>query len=93
MKRNIIFMGVVVILVSLLSIVIPTALSSALTAEPPPTSVNGQATADQVKQAILEAVATNERYTQGALVANLQVAEVQLSQDQVWATARNDLTP
>ena len=87
MKRNIIFMGVVVILVSLLSIVIPTALSSALTAEPPPTSVNGQATADQVKQAILEAVATNERYTQGALVTNLQVAEVQLSQDQVWATA------
>ena len=77
----------VTILVFLFIFSIPTVSSSALNAEPPPTSVNQQEVPDQLEKAILDAIASNSRYIQGKLVTNLQVTDIKTSQDQLWATA------
>jgi hypothetical protein len=65
----------------------PTAFSAGLTAEPLPTDEIQQEITLQVEQAILNAIAINSEYIQGGMVANLQVTDVKISQDQTWATA------
>ena len=60
--------------------------SSGISAEPLTTEKN-QGVSDQIEQAILEAIASNSNYIQGGMVTNLQVTEIEVSQDQLWATA------
>jgi hypothetical protein len=66
---------------------LPTVSSSALSAEPIPSSQVSQALDDQIDKAVLEAVATSKNYIQGGVQADLQVTEIKVSQDQQWATA------
>ncbi len=61
------------------------AASSVMSAEP--TMIDEQTITDQIEQAVLEAVAGNSRYIQGEMVCSLQVTDIQISQDQQWATA------
>ena len=80
--------GVVVALIIILfAFSIPTALSAGLKAEPLPTVEKQEEITVQVEQAILEAIAINSNYMQGGMAANLQVTEINISQDQNWATA------
>jgi hypothetical protein len=87
MKRKNVLMVVVTVFICLFIFSISTASSSALHAEPGPSPVGAQVLNDQIKQAILEAVASNDRYIQGGLVTNLQVTDLKISQDKLWATA------
>ncbi len=87
MKRKNVVLGVVIVFICLFIFSIPTASSSALIAEPEPTSIDGQIIEDQIKQAIFDAIASNNRYIDAGLVTNLQVTELKISQDQQWATA------
>src|SRR4030066_1362918 len=85
-RKKIIVMGMI-FLTRLLFIPIPTALSAAPLAEPPPAETNQNTSLDDIELAILKAVASNDRYIQGKMVTNLQVTEIKISQDQLWATA------
>lgn len=87
MKRKNMILVSVIVFICLFIFSIPTALSSALIAEPEPTTADVQGIEDQVKQAIFEAIASNNNYVQGNMVTNLQVTDIQISQDQQWATA------
>lgn len=87
MRRKNVILVVASVLISLLIFFIPTALSSALSAEPQPTVVDQQVAVDQIEQAILKAIASNINYVQGGMVTNLQVTDIKTSQDQLWATA------
>src|SRR4030067_1099117 len=87
MKQKKVIGVVITVLTFLLLLSIPTALSAAPMAEPPPSVKNQQEISDQIKQAILEAIASNNRYIQGGMVTNLQVTDVKTSRDQLWATA------
>ena len=87
MKRKNVILVSVIVFICLFIFSIPTASSSALIAEPEPTTVNVQGIDDQIEQAIFEAIASNNNYVQGSMVTNLQVTEIQISQDQQWATA------
>ena len=87
MKQKKVIWVVITVLTCLLLLSIPTALSAAPMAEPPPSVKNQQEISDQIKQAILEAIASNNRYIQGGMVTNLQVTDVKTSRDQLWATA------
>lgn len=87
MKPRNVIVVIVTVFICLFIFSIPTVSSSTLLAEPVPSSVNQQLIKDQVKQAILAAIASNDRYVQGGMVTDLQVTELKLSQDQLWATA------
>jgi hypothetical protein len=87
MKRKHVILVIVTVFIGLFIFSIPTVSSSALYAEPRPSTQKQQLIEDQIKQAILAAVASNKRYVQGGLVADLQVTEIKISQDQQWATA------
>src|SRR4030042_3534082 len=87
MKWKKVIWVVVTVLICLFIFSIPTAFSAGLQAEPQPTAENNQKTTEQVEQAILDAIASNNRYIQGGMVTNLQVSDVEISQDQLWATA------
>ena len=87
MKRKNTILVSIIVFICLFIFSIPTASSSALIAEPEPTSIDVQGIDDQIQQAIIEAIASNTDYVQGNLVTNLQVTEIQISQDQEWATA------
>lgn len=87
MKRIKVIWLVVTIFIFLFMFCIPTALSAGLRAEPQPTVENQQDLSNQVEQAILEAIASNSHYIQGSMVNNLQITDIQVSQDQLWATA------
>jgi hypothetical protein len=85
LKKSILVFATVFICLFLFSL--PTVSSSALSAEPQPSSVASQAVDDQIEQAVLKAVATSKNYIEGQLVTNLQVTDINVSQDQQWATA------
>lgn len=87
MKRKNAFWSLVILITFLFIFSIPKASSSALNAETPPPQVNQQAASDQVEQAVLEAIATSASYSKAVMVTNLQVSDIQISQDQQWATA------
>ncbi len=77
----------ITVLICLFLFSLPTVSSSALSAEPKPSSQDSQALEDQIQKAVLDAVASSKNYIQGGLVANLQVTDIKVSQDQQWATA------
>lgn len=87
MKRKNVILVCVIVFICLFIFSIPTASSSAVIAEPQPTTAAVQGVEDQIKQAVLDAIASNNNYIQGNMVTNLQVTDIQLSQDQMWATA------
>ncbi len=87
MKRKSVVLVSVIVFICLFIFSIPTASSSALIAEPEPTLIDLQGIEDQIEQAIFEAIASNNNYVQGNMVTNLQVTEIQISQDKQWATA------
>src|SRR4030066_1152049 len=87
MKQKKVIWVVITVLTCLLLLSIPTALSAAPMAEPPPSVKEQPEISAQIKQAILEAIASNNRYIQGGMVTNLQVTDVKTSRDQLWATA------
>jgi hypothetical protein len=87
MKRKNVILVIVTVFICLFIFSIPTASSSALIEEPAPSPMDEQLIDDQIKQAILEAVASNDRYVQGGMLTDLQVTDIQISQDQQWATA------
>src|SRR4030042_904130 len=77
----------VTILICLFIFSVPTASSARLNAEPLPTEKNQQDISVQIENAILEAIANNSQYIQGDMVSNIQVTDIEISQDQMWATA------
>lgn len=77
----------VTILTCLFIFSIPRAISAGLNAEPIPTVESLTETSDQVEEAILDAIAIKSSYIQGGMVNNLQVTDIALSNDQLWATA------
>jgi len=87
MKRKNVILICVIVFICLFIFSIPTASSSALIAEPEQTAVGVQGIEDQIQQAIIESIASNNNYIQGDMVTNLQVTDIQISQDQQWATA------
>jgi hypothetical protein len=87
MRRRNVILVIVTVFICLFIYFLPTASSSALAAEPAPSSVNQQLIDDQIKQAILVAIKSNNSYVQSGLVTNLQVTEIHISKDQQWATA------
>ncbi len=87
MKRKQAILVLVTIIVSLFLFSLPTSSSTALSAEPQPTAVTQPGVQDQVKIAILEAIASNDKYIQKDLVSSLKVTDIQVSNDQQWATA------
>ena len=87
MKRKKVILVCVIVFICLFIFSIPTASSSALLAEPEPTAIVVQGVEDHIKQAIFEAIASNNNYIQGNMVTNLQVTDIQISKDQQWATA------
>ena len=86
MRKNVVLVCITVF-ICLFIFSIPTASSSALYAEPKPAAQDQQAIEDQVKQAVLEAIATDESYSQKGFVSSLQVADIKLSSDKSIATA------
>jgi murein DD-endopeptidase MepM/ murein hydrolase activator NlpD len=86
MRKHLILV-VIVVLIGLFISSVPSASSSAFTADPEATVEGDQGIKDQVKIAILESIASNDRYIQKNLVSSLQVTDVQVSKDQQWATA------
>ena len=78
---------VVALIIIIFAFSIPTAFSIGQQAEPLPTDENQEEITVEVEQAILDAIAINSNYLQGGMAANLQVTEVNISQDQIWATA------
>ena len=84
--RNVILV-LITVFICLFLVSIPTASSSALNAEPLPSQTDQQLLTDEIKLAILEAVAINNSYAKGGMVQDLQVTDIQISQDQQWATA------
>jgi Peptidase family M23/Bacterial Ig domain len=87
MRRKKFVLVFVTVVAGLFLFSLTTAYSSALFAEPPPSTIQQQSVDDQVKQAVLEAVATDAKYVQIESVSNVQVTEVVTSQDQAWGTA------
>lgn len=87
MKRKQVILVFITVFICLFLFSLPTVSSSALSAEPLATSVAQPELQDQVKLAILEAIASNDRYIQKNLVTSLKVTDIQLSKDQQWATA------
>ncbi len=87
MKQKHVIMVITTVLICLFLFSLPTVSSSALSAEPLPTQAVSQQVQDQVKIAILEAIAANGRYIQKGLVPSLQVTNVRTSLDQKQATA------
>ncbi|OGO59163.1 MAG: hypothetical protein A2029_03890, partial [Chloroflexi bacterium RBG_19FT_COMBO_47_9] len=87
MKWKSVIVAIVTVFISLFIFAIPTVSSSALRAEPEPSPLEGQVIEDQIKVAILEAIALNENYAKGGMATNLQVTDVLISQDQQWSTA------
>ncbi len=87
MKRKQLALVVITVIIGLFFFYLPSASSSTLFADPSPTVQADQSIQDQVKFAIVEAIASNDRYIQKGLVSSLQVSDVQVSQDQQWATA------
>ena len=76
----------VTVLICLFTFTISPSYSPGTLAGPVKNEIN-QEVPEQIEQAILQAIATNEKYIQGEMVTNLQVTEVEISQDQLWATA------
>jgi hypothetical protein len=77
----------ITVLIGVFLFSLPTVSSSALSAEPKPSSQQTQALEDQIENAVLEAVASSNNYIQGGVQADLQVTEIKVSPDQQWATA------
>jgi hypothetical protein len=85
-RKNVIFVCITVFLfLSIFSI--PTASSSALYAEPKPANQDQQVIEDQVRQAILDAIASNVSYIQKGIVTSTQVTDIKMSSDKSIATA------
>jgi hypothetical protein len=87
MLRKHVFLVIVTLFIGFFILLVPAASSLTIAAEPAPTTVVEQNAEDQVKIAILEAIASNDRYIQKQLVSSLQITDVQISKDQQWATA------
>ncbi len=87
MKRKRIILVVISVVIGLFFFSLPSASSSALSAEPQPTAETSQVLQDQVKVAILEAISSDDRYIQKGLVPMIQVTDVRASLDQKQATA------
>ncbi len=87
MKLKTVVIVLVTVLICVFLISIPAASSSPLNIEPQTTTAPSQQIEDQIKQAVLSAVAANERYQKGELVINLQVTDIKVSSDLLWATA------
>jgi hypothetical protein len=87
MKRNKMVLGVVVFLAVLFFFSISTASSATRNSDPLPTQVIQQELSDTITQAILTAVAANTQYQRGKMVPNLQVTDINTSQDKQWGTA------
>ena len=75
------------ILICLFIFSIHTASSSGQNAELLPTEENQQDISIQIENSILEAIANNSQYIQGDIVSNIRVTDIEISQDQLWATA------
>jgi hypothetical protein len=86
MKWKIVIWVVVTVFICLFTFSIFPSYSSGILAEPI-TTEKKQVVSDQIEQAILEDIASNSNYIQGGIVTNLQVTDVEVSQDQLWATA------
>ncbi len=87
MRKNALWVVVAVIIFMFL-FSIPNTSSSALVAETQPTVIVQQKDLDnEVKQAVLEAVALNSSYSKSPMLTTIQVTDVNISQDQQWATA------
>ncbi len=90
--KKVIFLSLSVI-IGVLVFTVPALMSTALSAEPSPTPPVSQNSVDQVnqvaqvEQAILSDVVSKMSSTASELITSTQVTEVQLSQDQQWATA------
>ncbi|MFZ2098852.1 MAG: peptidoglycan DD-metalloendopeptidase family protein, partial [Anaerolineales bacterium] len=87
MKRKNVILVCVTVFICLFIFSLPTVSSSALLAEPKPVAQDRQALEDQIKQAILEAIAFNDRYVQKGMVDILRVTDIRISADQMTATA------
>src|SRR4030065_2903414 len=87
MKRKKVILVAVTVFTFLFLFSIPTAMSSALNAEPSPSVADQQIISDEKTQAILDAVASSNNYIQGEMITNLQVTDIKTSQDKRWATA------
>jgi hypothetical protein len=87
MKWKKVMILTVTILTCLFIFSVPRGISAGLYAEPIPTLESQTEISDQVEQAILDAIAINSSYIQGGMVTNLQVNDIAISQDQLWATA------
>jgi hypothetical protein len=77
----------ITVFICLLLFSLPTVSSSALSAEPKPSTVDSLPVENQIEQAVLDAVGSSNNYIQGGIETNLQVTDIEISQDQQWATA------
>ena len=87
MKCRNVIMVIITVFICLFIFSIPTVSSAALNAEPQPSPLDQQLLTDEIKLAILEAVASNNSYAKGGMVKDFQVTDINISQDQQWATA------
>jgi murein DD-endopeptidase MepM/ murein hydrolase activator NlpD len=87
MKQKNVILVCVTVFICLFIFSIPTASSSALYAEPKPAAQDQQTIENQVEQAVLDAIASNESYVQKGFVSTVQVTDIKISSDKNMATA------
>ncbi len=87
MKYKKVILVSITVIVCLFIFSLPTASSSALYAEPKPSSGDTQVLEDQIEQAVIDAIAASKNYVQSGLASDLQVTDIKISQDEQWATA------
>ncbi|HSB66975.1 MAG TPA: hypothetical protein VLD65_10370, partial [Anaerolineales bacterium] len=87
MKRKYVILLTITVFIGLFWCTRPSATSTALSAEPLPTTQPNQTVQDQIEMAILEAIASNDRYIQKGLVPSIQITDIRTSLDQKQSTA------